>query len=90
MMLLAFLLTLQTGCARSISYVKPELPDPPAAIRACVALDVPAIPGEPGTPLSREQSAGALAEQRGAAFAFRRCADGWSAWYFDLKDGLMK
>lgn len=60
------------------------------ALSACVGVDVPPIPGEPGTALSREQAAGTLAEQRASALAGHRCGRDYNAWYLDLRAGLNK
>ena len=86
----AFLPLLLTGCATSTEAVAPVLPAAPAGLAVCTAAPVPAIPGARGTALTKAQAAEALADQRAAALAKDRCAQGWASFYTDLKSNLSK
>ena len=60
------------------------MPDTPAGLKSCTALEIPPIPGALGTPLSKSQAAEALAEQRASAFEKDRCAKSWDGFYADF------
>lgn len=90
MMLLAFPLILLTACVKSIDVQKPQLPAVPLGLTVCANLAVPAIPGERGTALTKEQAANSLAEQRASALSKDRCVKDNQAWYLDLRKSLSK
>lgn len=79
-----------TACEHSNEPTRLELPLPNPALQACAAEVVPAIPGDKGTALTREQAANSLAEQRASALSKGRCANDYRAWYLDLRAGLVK
>lgn len=67
-----------------------NLPDIPPPLKDCAASSIPNIPGEPGTPLTKEQVAVSLSEQRASALSKDRCVKDSQAWYFDLRKNLSK
>lgn len=78
------------GCAHSIEVAPPHLPVPTADLQDCVQEEVPNIPGENGTPLSKSDTITALGYQRVSALSKARCAANYNAWYLDLKKSLEK
>lgn len=81
------LLLLLTACAHYVD-APLSLPDIPQPLKDCAAVAIPPIPGEPGTPLTNEQVAVSLAEQRFSALSKDRCVRDSHSWYNDLKNSL--
>lgn len=79
-----------TACEHSIDVQAPQLPDFPLGLKVCAGLAVPPIPGERGSPLTKEQAAVSLGEQRASALSKDRCVKDNQAWYLDLRKSLSK
>lgn len=86
--LTAFLPFLLMSCANSNSETPLDLPEPPPALKACVAELIPEIPGAAGTGLSAGQATVALGQQRGAALSKGHCSGDYDAFYRDLRTKL--
>lgn len=82
-------LPLLTGCGTS-SDSKLQLPDFPLGLKVCANMAIPAIPGERGSPITKEQASDSLAEQRAFALSKDRCVKDNQSWYLDLRKGIAK
>lgn len=83
------LLTLLIGCGTS-NRDDLQLPDIPPNLKNCANVEIPAIPGERGSPLTKEQAANSLGEQRASALSKDRCVKDTQAWILDLRKSLSK
>lgn len=87
-LLFASTLSTLTACAPSSEYVAPQLPAVTDRLALCTDEPVPAIPGEPGTPLRKAEVAGVIGDQRTSALAKDRCAHDWRDFYSALRKGI--